>query len=151
MHEILETLRAFPPRVAAAVEGLGDPALTRLEAEGKWSIADVIAHLFDLELVYAVRIRAILAGSGDTPLQPLPQNAWVEHVHRREPVPEFLANFGALRRMNLMLLSRLNEEELDRRGVHPQYGLMSVREAYERILRHDAKHLAQIERIKGTL
>lgn len=151
MHEILETLRAFPPRVAAAVEGLGDAALTRLEAEGKWSIADVIAHLFDLELVYAVRIRAILAGSGDTPLQALPQNDWVEHVHRREPAPELLTNFGALRRMNLMLLSRLNEEELERRGVHPQYGLMSVREAYERILRHDAKHLAQIERIKGTL
>ncbi|HYI11236.1 MAG TPA: DinB family protein [Thermoanaerobaculia bacterium] len=151
MMETLTNMRAFAPRLAAAVEGLSDTQLTKLESEGKWSVADVVAHLADLELVYAVRIRAILAGAGDTPLQALPQNQWVERVHRREPVAELLEQFGYLRRINLILLSRLNEEELNRSGIHPQYGPLTVREAYGRMERHDLKHLAQIERIKGRL
>ncbi|HYH07515.1 MAG TPA: DinB family protein [Thermoanaerobaculia bacterium] len=148
MLQTIETLRAFPPRLAAAVAGLSEEEIARPEAEGKWSVADVVAHLFDLELVYAVRIRTILGGAGDTPLQALAQDDWVTRVHRREPAAELLQDFGALRRMNLMLLSRLSDEELDRTGLHPQYGALSVRGAFERIQRHDEKHLAQVERIK---
>jgi uncharacterized damage-inducible protein DinB len=150
MLQTLETLRAFPLRLSAAVQDLSAEQSTRAEAEGKWSVTDVVAHLFDLELVYAVRIRHILGGSADTPLQALAQDEWVARVHRREPLAELLQDFGALRRMNLMLLSRLSEEELERKGVHPQYGELTVRGAYERIERHDEKHLAQIERIKGA-
>jgi uncharacterized damage-inducible protein DinB len=151
MLQTIETLRAFPPRLAAAVQGLSEERLTRPEAEGKWSVTDVVAHLFDLELVYAVRIRNIVGGAGDTPLQALAQDEWVERVHRREPVAELLADFGALRRMNLMFLSRLNEAELARAGNHPQYGALTVRGAFDRIVRHDEKHLAQIERIKAAI
>jgi hypothetical protein len=150
--ETLTNLRAFAPRLAAAVEGLTEEQLTKPEAEGKWSVADVVAHLADLELVYAVRIRTILAGAGgDTPLPALAQNHWIERVHRREPVAETLEQFGYLRRINLLLLSRLNEEELGRSGIHPEYGPITVRDAYGRMERHDLKHLAQIERIKGKL
>jgi DinB superfamily len=149
MHETLEKLRAFPARLAAATEGV--PDLTKPEREGKWSVADVVAHLGDLELVYAVRIRTILAGAGgETPLPVLAQNHWVEHVHRREPLAELLEQFAFHRRMNLALLERLSEEELSRSGVHPDYGRISVRDAYGRIERHDEKHLAQIERIKAA-
>lgn len=151
MLQTIETLRAFAPRLSAAVQGLSEAQLTRPEAEGKWSVTDVVAHLFDLELVYAVRIRTILGGAGDTPLPALAQDDWVARVHRREPVAELLADFGALRRMNLMLLSRLSEEELERAGKHPQYGDLTIRGAFERIQRHDEKHLAQIERIKAAI
>lgn len=145
-------MRAFAPRLAAAVENLSEAQLTKPEATGKWSVTDVVAHLADLELVYAVRIRTILAGAGgDTPLPSLAQNQWVERVHRREPVSELLEQFGYLRRINLILLSRLSEEELSRIGIHPEYGPITVRDAYGRMERHDLKHLAQIERIKGTL
>jgi quercetin dioxygenase-like cupin family protein len=102
-------------------------------------------------MVYAVRIRTILAGAGgDAPLPSLAQDEWVERVHRREPVSELLEQFWFHRRMNVTLLERLSPEERARTGVHPQYGSMSIDDAFERIERHDAKHLAQIERIKST-
>lgn len=146
----MDELHEFHSRLLLAIHGIAEDDLRRPEAEGRWSIADVIAHLGDLELVYAVRIRSILAGAGAT-LQALPQDAWIERVHRREPVAELLEQFWFHRRMNLRLLERLSEEELSRSGNHPDYGPITVRDAFERIRRHDAKHLGQIERIKTAL
>jgi uncharacterized damage-inducible protein DinB len=140
----------FQSRLLLAIHGIGESDLQRPEREGKWSIADVIAHLGDLELVYAVRIRSILAGTEGT-LQALSQDAWVERVHRREPVAELLEEFWFHRRMNLRLLDRLADDEAGRAGTHPQYGSITIADAFERIRRHDEKHLAQIERIKSSL
>lgn len=147
----MESLRAFHSKLLLAIHGIAEADLVRPEREGKWSIADVIAHLADLEMVYAVRIRTILAGAGgDAPLPSLAQDEWVERVHRQEPVSELLEQFWFHRRMNVTLLERLSPEGRARTGVHPQYGSMSIDDAFERIERHDAKHLAQIERIKST-
>ena len=146
-----DTLLGFETRLLTAIHGIPEDDLRRVEKPGGWSVADVVAHLGDLEMVYAVRIRTILAGAGETPLPALEQNAWVERVHRREPLEELLEQLAFHRRMNVALLQRLNDEELDRSGVHPQYGPLTIRDAAARIERHDAKHLAQIERIKSAL
>ena len=147
----MDTLHAFHSRLLLAIHGIPESELRRPERDGKWSIADVISHLADLELVYAVRIRTIVAGvGGETPLPVLAQDAWVERVHRREPVAELLEQLWFHRRMNLAFRERLSEEERTRKGVHPDYGPISVDDAFGRIERHDAKHLAQIERIKAT-
>jgi hypothetical protein len=152
MNETLESLRSFAARLAAATAGIAEADLRRLERDGGWSVLDVVSHLGDLELVYAVRMRDLLAGSGERTLQPLAQDEWVQHVHRREePLAELLEEFRFHRRMNLALIERLSPAELDRTGVHPQYGALSIRDVAGRLLRHDAKHLGQIERIKTAL
>jgi len=150
MQETLEKLRTFPPRLAAAVAGISEADLRRPESEGRWSIADVVAHLGDLELIYAVRIRTIIAGATVT-LPALAQDAWVQRVHRGEPLPELLDQFASHRRMNVTLGERLDDEELSRSGTHPDYGTLTVRDAFGRMDRHEEKHLAQIERIKRGL
>ena len=148
----MEKLRAFHSRLLLAIHGIAEADLARPEREGKWSIAGVIAHLGDLELVYAVRIRTIVAGEGgDQPLPSLAQDAWVARVHRRGPLSELLEQFWFHRRMNLAFYERLSEEERKRTGVHPEYGPISVDDAFGRIERHDEKHLGQIERIKTAL
>ncbi|HEX8252743.1 MAG TPA: DinB family protein [Thermoanaerobaculia bacterium] len=151
MRDLLDRLSSFPQRLTLATEGAAESSRHLPERDGGWSVADVIAHLGDLELVYAVRIRTIVAGAGETPLAALDQNAWVERVHRRETVAELLENFRFQRAHNIALLSRLTEEELDRGGIHPQYGPITVRAAAERLVNHDEKHLAQIERIKAAV
>jgi len=152
MKETLDRLRTFEARLAAAVECVAEEDLRRLEKPGGWSVLDVVAHLGDLEMVYAVRMRDILAGAGERTLQPLTQNEWVENVHRRdETLAELLEQFSFHRRMNLAFFSRLTEDELSRTGVHPQYGPITPRDIAARLERHDEKHLAQIERIKAAV
>src|SRR5690349_13240519 len=151
MQQTLDKLRAFHSRLVLAIHGIAEADLNRPEREDKWSVADVIAHLGDLEMIYAVRIRTMLAGAGgETKLPALAQAHWIERVHRREPLRELLEQFWFHRRMNVELLERLNEEELTRSGVHPDYGTITIRDAAGRMERHDEKHLAQIERIKST-
>jgi hypothetical protein len=147
----MNTLLQFQSRLVMAIHGIPEADLRRLEPGRRWSVADVIAHLGDLELVYAVRIRTILAGAGETPLPALAQDDWVERVHRRESVAELLEQFWFHRRANVALFERLTEEEKLRSGIHPEYGPITISHAFERLERHDAKHLAQIERIKASL
>lgn len=152
MKETLDRLRAFEQRLIAAVEVVPESALRCLEKPGGWSVLDVVAHLGDLELVYAVRMRDLIAGAGNRPLQPLAQNDWIARVHRRdESLSELLEQFSFHRRMNLTLFDRLSEEERSRSGVHPQYGAITPRDIAARLERHDEKHLAQIERIKKVV
>ncbi|HEX7809751.1 MAG TPA: DinB family protein, partial [Thermoanaerobaculia bacterium] len=89
--------------------------------------------------------------AGDQPLPALAQDAWVERVHRREPLAELLEQFAFDRERKLRLVARLNDEELARSGTHPDYGAITIPMALERMKKHDAKHFAQLERIKQTL
>lgn len=141
----------FQSRLLLAIHGIAEDDLRRIEPGKTWSIADVIAHLGDLELVYAVRIRTALATDGaDVP--GLSQEEWIASVHRRgEPVSELLEQFWFHRRANLALKARLTEEELARKGRHPHYGVITIAQMFERIANHDEKHLGQIERIKKNL
>jgi quercetin dioxygenase-like cupin family protein len=151
MNDLLDALRAFHSRLVLSVHGLTDDDMRRPESSDKWSIADVIAHLGDLELISAVRIRAILAA--DAPAVPvLDQERWVSRVHRRdEPVVELLEQLWFHRRMNIRLIERLANEDFTRQGRHYEFGLLTIGQIGERLRNHDEKHLEQIERIKRAL
>ena len=145
-----QALRDFPDRLRRAVDGLSDDALTRPEKEGKWSIAQVIAHLAQFEMIVAHRIRAILAS--DTPsLIAFDQERWIRDVYRGEPVSELIDQLAFIRGMNLKFLERLSEDQWNRAGIHPQYGHNTIRELIARFERHQEKHLGQIERIKNSV
>ena len=146
----LERLRTFQSRLLLSVHGLTEHQLQERPAAGGWSILNVIAHLSDLELLTAARVRSVLAT--DRPaLVALDQNAFVAQVHHRDRKADVLEEFWFLRRMNLRLLERLTDEELARVGVHPDYGPLSIREIVARVEAHEEKHLGQIERIKVAL
>jgi len=143
-----DALRDFPERLRRAVEGLSGEELARPEREGKWSIAQVIAHLTQFEMIVALRIRTILGG--DTPsLFPLDQERWVRDVYRGEPVSEMVEELAFLRGVILRLLGRLGDADWNRAGIHPQYGHNTIRQLVARFEKHQEKHLAQIERIRG--
>lgn len=142
-----EALRDFPDRLRRAIDGMSDEALRRPEAEGKWSAAQVVAHLAQFELIWAVRVRLILAE--ETPaLVPFEQERWNRDVYRGEPAAELLEQLSFLRRMNLALLERLREDEWNRASIHPQYGHNTIRQLAERFVKHQEKHLGQVERIR---
>jgi hypothetical protein len=121
--------------------------LRKRPAPGKWSIAEIVAHIADTELVGGYRIRAILGAPG-TPIQGFDQDAWVTALHydKRDPHKSF-EQFCALRAANLALLKTLTPEQWEHYGMHSERGKESVAHIARMFAGHDINHLVQIERI----
>ena len=142
-----DVLASTPATIAGWIAGRRAGDLQRSPAPGRWSVAQIVAHLADSEIVFAYRVRMILASPG-TAIQAYDQDAWsrVQHADRSDP-QRSLALFTALRESMLPLLRGLNPEELDRYGIHAERGKESVRHLLALYAGHDRNHLAQIERL----
>ncbi|HEX2187614.1 MAG TPA: DinB family protein [Longimicrobiaceae bacterium] len=146
-----EVWEAQPARLAAAVAGLDDAALRVPEAPGKWSVVEVVKHLADTELVYGYRLRRIVAEPGCA-VEGYDQDAWARSLgYHDAELPAALEQHRALRTANLRWLRTLDDEQLDRAGVHSERGPESVRQGVRLVAAHDLLHLRQIERIRRAI
>jgi hypothetical protein len=138
----------FQDRLLMSIHGIAPEDLTRPERPAAWSIRDVIAHLADVELLTAMRMRTILVE--ETPLLPvIAQEQWVR-LHR-ETVEDLLEDLWLNQRRNAALFESLTADERNRRGRHPKYGVMTIEQLLQSNDDHKEKHLGQIERIKSAL
>jgi tRNA-binding protein len=138
-------LSSTPSRIGALVAGRAPGDLRSSSSPDRWSVAQIVAHLADGEIVTGYRVRAILAAPGLT-LQPYDQNAWARTMRdeRLDPYAA-LALFAATRTSLVRLVRGLADDELDRYGMHPERGQESVRHILALTAGHDLNHLAQIE------
>jgi uncharacterized damage-inducible protein DinB len=144
----LDEAEKNPRLIAAAVSGLSDKVLRRKPGPDKWCIAEVLAHMADVEIVYAHRLRQMLADSSPT-IAPMDQNAWAALGYLDVPAPESIAVYGLIRLHNLRLLRRLKPGDLEKGAFHPELNRQfTVAELVERIVRHGTGHLEQIEKLK---
>jgi tRNA-binding protein len=143
----LEVLATTPARVGALIAGRPVDDLRWSPAPGRWSIAEILAHLADAEIVFAYRVRMILSASG-TPIQAYDQNDWSRAQRAEDSDPHAsLALFAAIRASMVRLLESLSDEELDRYGVHAERGHESARRLMRLYSGHDRNHVGQIERL----
>ncbi len=132
------------------VNGLTSEEFRRPEAPGKWSILDVIHHLADSELVWAYRLRLVLAEK-QPEITGYDQDRWASQLKYREANPEdVLELLGILRKTNLRLISSLSDEELQRAGAHNERGEETVQHMIRLYAGHDLVHLNQIARIRKS-
>ncbi len=125
--------------------------LKRRPSPEKWSVAEILAHLTDGEIVFAFRIRKILSESGST-ISAFDQDRWEANLNYKDKDPlQSAREFGLLREMNLAILNNLTEEQWERYGMHEERGRESLRQMVRLYAGHDVNHLKQIEAIlKGA-
>src|SRR4029453_14171601 len=96
----LEVLRETPGAAARAVATLTPEKLRRPEAPGKWSVAMVLRHLADTDVVWGWRMRLILA-QDRPPITGFDQDLWADRLDYADSDPaESLEAFTILRRHN---------------------------------------------------
>jgi hypothetical protein len=111
----------------------------------------VLRHLADSEIVWAYRIRRIVAGDRP-PIEGYDQDRWAERLHyERAEVGDAMTEFLALRGGNLRLVRSLNPEERARVGVHSERGEESIDHLVRMYAGHDLLHLNQLARIRAGL
>lgn len=143
----LKVAAATPKRLERLIKGMPAAKLHKRPAPGKWSVAEILAHLADGEIVRGWRMRQILGAPG-TPIQPFDQDAWAAagHYEKRDP-RKSLETFRAVREANLALLKSLTKEQWKQYGMHAERGQETIDHIARLDAGHDLNHLAQVERI----
>lgn len=138
---------ATPKKLARLIKGVPTAKLRKRPAPDKWSVAEILAHLADVEIVVGWRMRSIL-GSPGTPISAFDQDAWViaGHYEKRDPRKSIELQ-GALREANLALLKSLSPDQWKHFGQHAERGQESIEHIVRMIAGHDINHMSQIERI----
>jgi len=134
-------------KLTRLLKGQSPAKLRKRPAPDKWSAADIVAHLADVEIVQGWRMRSILGAPGG-PIQAFDQDAWVVsgHYDKRDP-RKCLEQFRVLREANLALLKTLSPQQWKHYGMHSERGQESIEHIVALIAGHDINHLEQIERI----
>jgi len=140
----MEILAATPRRIARLVKGVSRKKLAQRPAPDTWSVAEILAHLADSELVSGFRIRLILGASG-TPIQAFDQDAWAKFSGYADQDPVLsLEAFRITRERMVRLLESLPRESWDLHGMHSERGKETVTRVAEMMAGHDVNHARQI-------
>ena len=147
----LAVLRETTSELRRATDGLSPQQLRQREREGKWSIAQILQHLADADIVWAWRMRLVLA-QDRPPLTGYDQDLWADRLHYDEADPsEAIELFAVLRRANLRLMERASPADLKRVGLHVERGEESLDHLLRLYAGHDLLHLRQVERVRGAV
>jgi DinB superfamily len=142
-------LETTPGRLRTIVRTTSPATLRRQPAPGKWSPAQIIAHLADSEIVGSYRLRMIIAHDG-VDIQAFDQDEWAANLAYEATDPaESVELFEATRVANLRLLRRVDPRLRDNYGMHSERGRETVSHLIRLYAGHDLNHLGQLERVLG--
>jgi hypothetical protein len=140
-------LASTPRRLSKLLRGVPRKKLRARPGNDRWSIAEILAHLADAEIVTGFRLRLVLGSSGVT-IHAFDQDVWAEFSQYRKQDPLLSLNaFQTLRRRNVALLKSIPKERWDNFGMHTLRGKETVARIIEMLAGHDINHLRQIEEI----
>jgi hypothetical protein len=145
----LDAAENSPKQIAAAVLGLPETTLRYKPSPDKWCILEMLGHLADIEILYAYRMRQMLADS-DPVIAPIDQDAWAKNLgYLESSPPELVALYGLNRHANVRLLRQLKAEDLRKSARHPELDRrVTVGDYVQMMSKHGPNHLEQIERLK---
>src|ERR1041385_7096548 len=145
LSETVDLLERTPNMVRALLGGLPDSWGGTADVEGGWRPRDVVGHLVTAELDnWIPRVKRILDDGTSKPFAPFNRFA---HEGRDDAMSldQLIDRFGALRAQNLRQLADIvTEADLDRRGIHPVLGEVTLRQLLSTWTVHDLDHIPQI-------
>lgn len=118
---------------------------------GKWSILEVINHLYDEEMSDFRLCLHILLNRPKDPWPPMAPEAWCRDRHYNERrLFESLETFTVERNKSIQWLGELTDVdwELSREGPKP--GLLHAGDLLAAWVAHDYLHIAQLSRLHGA-
>jgi hypothetical protein len=145
----VDILGRTPATLNSLLRDLPEPWLVQNEGPDTWSPYDVIGHLIHGEETDWIPRAKIILEHGETrAFEPFDRVAMFE-VSKGKSITELLDTFARLRAENLRELQAMNltSELLDKRGRHPELGMVTLRQLLSTWVVHDLGHIRQVVRV----
>jgi DinB family protein len=150
-RDALQVQRSTSANLKKLTRGLTPRQLKWKPEAGKWSIAEIVAHLADTEIVASWRLRSVIGANGIT-IQPYDQNVWADVFRYAEAdVNHAIETFRVLRENNLKMLKALPPTAWDNYGMHLERGKETLVHLTRMFAGHDTNHLRQIEALAAEI
>jgi uncharacterized damage-inducible protein DinB len=150
-EDALPILRATPSVLRAWLSELPESWIMANEGPETWSPFDVVGHLIHGERTdWIPRLELLLAHGESRPFTPFDRFAQFR-ASQGKSLSELLDTFAELRQANVERLEslQLRTSDLDRRGLHPELGPVTLGQLLATWVAHDLNHLGQIARVMG--
>jgi DinB family protein len=147
--ETVAILTRTPAALNALLRGLPDIWALRNEGPETWSAFDIVGHLiFGERTDWMPRARIILENGEARPFDPFDRFAQKKESQGKS-LEQLLDEFARLRAENLAGLQALNlrPDDLQRRGRHPELGVVTLSELLAAWAVHDLTHVHQLSRV----
>lgn len=144
-----DILRRTPETLRLLLADLPEDWLKANEGTDTWSPFDVVGHLIHGEETdWIPRARIILEHGEDRAFTPFNREAMFEKS-KDKSIAELLNTFARLRAESLQQLDNLNlkPESLEKRGLHPELGPVTLSQLLATWVVHDLSHIGQIVRV----
>jgi uncharacterized damage-inducible protein DinB len=138
---LIERFVAGGPTLAYAVADLSLEHEQARPGPGAWSIAELVTHLLDADLVYGDRMRWVIAEENPILLN-FDENAWIERLGAGSMLVEESVNLFVANRQRLArILRRCDDADFSRAGQHSVRGRVTLAELLSTITNHVDHHL----------
>ena len=148
----LEILERTPMIIENYLSGLSEEWTHQNEGPGTWSPYDIVGHLIHGEKSdWIDRIKIIIYQEGDRTFSPFDRFAQFRDSEGKS-LKQLLEEFKVLRADNLNELSalHLSDQMLELEGIHPELGVVTLRQLLATWVAHDLGHIAQISRVMAN-
>jgi DinB superfamily len=149
LNKSIEILERTPGIVTALLQDLSSEWLFNNEGADTWSPYDIIGHYIEGEKTdWIPRMRIILSNDEDKRFVPFNRFAQLNN-DKNTPINTLLHEFTEWRKNNILELkeANLNEEKLNKKGIHPEFGEVTLRQLLATWVAHDLNHIHQISRV----
>jgi len=146
VEQATEILLRTPKTLSTMFEGLSPAWSAGYEDLNNWSVYDVIGHLIHGEETdWMPRAEIILAQGESLEFDEFDRTAMFGETDKAT-FAEQLDKFATLRRANVekLLSWRLTEGQLALKGIHPEFGEVTLEQLISTWVVHDLGHIRQI-------
>lgn len=146
LSQIIGILLQTPATVKSLLVNLPDELIFNSVNEDSWSPFDIVGHYIHAEETdWIPRAEVILRQNADKNFPPFDRFGHLEKV-KGKTISELLDNFAVIRKRNIEILNswNLNDEQLILKGIHPEFGEVTLAQLLATWCVHDLTHLRQI-------
>jgi hypothetical protein len=147
-RQLIDDIAAAPQRMRSAIAGLTDTQLNTPYRDGGWTVRQVVHHVPDSHVNSYIRFKFALTEHEPT-IKPYDESVWAELIDAKTgPVEPSLNLLEGLHHRWTILLRSLSEDDVKRKFLHPELGVVTIDKYISLYAWHSKHHVAHITALR---